>query len=141
MFVWFVIYCGWCCQSRIDIFIQVNNYTMKPLEEYMLFTKTGAENITVINSQGVRSCQCSLEFDVTEKNVPEPSLNFTVVRVYTQYLLYITPFNRNGSPQSCVFRLIIHGLPQQQCELCDLLPYFKSTTKRTDWHVFVLASP
>lgn len=62
-----------------DIFIQVNNYSMKPLEEYMLFTRTGAENITVINSQGVRSCQCSLEFDVTEKNVPEPSLNFTVV--------------------------------------------------------------
>lgn len=52
---------------------------MKPLEEYMLFTKTGAENITVINSQGVRSCQCSMEFDVTEKNVHEPSLNYTLV--------------------------------------------------------------
>lgn len=46
----------------------------------MLFTKTGAENITVHNFQGVRSCQCSMEFDVTQKYVPEPSLNFTVVR-------------------------------------------------------------
>lgn len=76
------------CRARgdscADIFIQVNNYTMKPLEEYMLFTRTGAENITVINSQGVRSCQCSLEFDVTEKNVPEPSLNFTVVCIYNR---------------------------------------------------------
>lgn len=55
---------------------------MKPLEEYMLFTKTGAENITVINSQGVRSAQCSMEFDVTQKFVPEPSLNFSVVNFY-----------------------------------------------------------
>lgn len=54
---------------------------MKPLEEYMLFTKTGAENITVHNFQGVRSCQCSMEFDVTQKYVPEPSLNFTVVKL------------------------------------------------------------
>ncbi|XP_037048941.1 contactin-associated protein-like 5 isoform X3 [Bradysia coprophila] len=61
-----------------NIFIQVNNYSMKPLEEYMLFTNTGAENITVINSQGVRSAQCSMEFDITQKFVPEPSLNFSV---------------------------------------------------------------
>lgn len=62
-----------------DIFIQVNNYSMKPLEEYMLFTNTGAENITVINSQGVRSAQCSMEFDITQKFASEPSLNFSVV--------------------------------------------------------------
>lgn len=54
---------------------------MKPLEEYMLFTKTGAENISVIHSQGVRSAQCSMEFDVLPKFVPEPSLNFTVVNI------------------------------------------------------------
>lgn len=59
---------------------------MKPLEEYMLFTKTGAENITVINSQGVRSCQCSMEFDVTQKYVPEPSLNFSMVRAWEKKL-------------------------------------------------------
>lgn len=55
---------------------------MKPLEEYMLFTNTGAENITVINSQGVRSAQCSMEFDITQKFVPEPSLNFSVVIIF-----------------------------------------------------------
>lgn len=65
--------------SFADIFIEVNNHSMKPLEEYMLFTKTGAENISVIHSQGVRSAQCSMEFDVPQKFVPEPSLNFTVV--------------------------------------------------------------
>lgn len=63
-----------------DIVIQVNNYSMKPIEEYMLFTKTEADNITVINSQGVRSCQCSMEFDVTQKYIPESSLNFSVVK-------------------------------------------------------------
>lgn len=69
----------------LDIIIQVNNYSMKPLEEYMLFTKTGAENITVINSQGVRSRQCSMEFDVTQKYVPEPSLNFSVVVIISSF--------------------------------------------------------
>lgn len=64
----------------VDIFVEVNNISMKPLEEYMLFTKSGAENISVIHSQGVRSAQCSMEFDVTQKLIPEPSLNFSVVR-------------------------------------------------------------
>lgn len=49
-----------------NIFIQVNNDTMKPLEEYMLFTKAEAEMIHVINSQGVRSAQCK-QFDVMPK--------------------------------------------------------------------------
>lgn len=48
----------------------------------MLFTNTGAENITVINSQGVRSAQCSMEFDIAQKFVPEPSLNFSVVIIF-----------------------------------------------------------
>lgn len=63
----------------VDIYIQVNNYSMKPLEEYMLFTKNGADNISVVNSQGVRSAQCSMEFDIAQKSIPEPSLNFSVV--------------------------------------------------------------
>lgn len=64
----------------VDIFIQVNNETMKPLEEYMLFTKSEAETITVINSQGVRSAQCK-QFDVIQKLTPfnEPALNMTSV--------------------------------------------------------------
>lgn len=58
---------------------------MKPLEEYMLFTKTGAENITVINSQGVRSAQCTAHFEVIEKLIAEPTLNFSLVcrHIYT----------------------------------------------------------
>ncbi|XP_053684108.1 axotactin isoform X1 [Sabethes cyaneus] len=61
-----------------NIFIQVNNDTMKPLEEYMLFTKSEAEMIHVINSQGVRSAQCK-QFDVIPKLTPfnEPMLNMT----------------------------------------------------------------
>lgn len=74
---------------------------MKPLEEYMLFTKTGAENISVIHSQGVRSAQCSMEFDVLPKFVPEPSLNFTVVNCFFLFFLIIlTHKNCNVFDQS-----------------------------------------
>lgn len=48
---------------------------MKPLEEYMLFTKTGAENITVTNFQGVRSAQCNAHFDALEQMISEPIFN------------------------------------------------------------------
>lgn len=47
-----------------DIYLSVNSYDMKPLEEYMLFTKNGAEKVIVTNSQGVRSAQCSSRFDL-----------------------------------------------------------------------------
>lgn len=46
---------------------------MKPLEEYMLFTKTGAEKVNVSNSQGVRSAQCSPHFDVIHKTPSGPT--------------------------------------------------------------------
>lgn len=45
----------------------------------MLFTKSGADNISVSNSQGVRSAQCSMEFDMAQKSISEPTLNFSVV--------------------------------------------------------------
>lgn len=48
---------------------------MKPLEEYMLFTKTGAENITVTNFQGVRSAQCTAQFDELPQLISEPIFN------------------------------------------------------------------
>lgn len=48
---------------------------MKPLEEYMLFTKTGAENITVTNFQGVRSAQCNAQFDTLPQLISEPIFN------------------------------------------------------------------
>lgn len=56
-----------------DIFIEVNEHAMKPLEEYMLFTKTGAEKVNVSNSQGVRSAQCSPHFDVIHKTPSGPT--------------------------------------------------------------------
>lgn len=62
-----------------DIYIQVNGHIMKPLEEYMLFTKSGADNITVINPQGVRSAQCNAKFDVSEQPTQEPMVNVSMV--------------------------------------------------------------
>lgn len=41
----------------------------------MLFTKTGAENITVTNFQGVRSAQCNAQFDVLPPLPSEPTFN------------------------------------------------------------------
>ncbi|XP_018318790.1 contactin-associated protein like 5-1 [Agrilus planipennis] len=65
----FAIYKGYSgCLS--NIFIEVNEHVMKPLEEYMLFTKTGAEKVNVSNSHGVRSAQCSSNFDIPHK-IPE----------------------------------------------------------------------
>ncbi|TMW48106.1 hypothetical protein DOY81_006814 [Sarcophaga bullata] len=61
-----------------NIYIQVNQYIMKPLEEYMLFTKSGADNITVINPQGVRSAQCVSKFDITEQPSQEPMVNVSL---------------------------------------------------------------
>jgi hypothetical protein len=54
---------------------------MKPLEEYMVFTKLGAEEITVVNSQGVRSAQCNSHFDVILKSLDEPTQNISLVRL------------------------------------------------------------
>lgn len=62
-----------------DIYIQVNGHIMKPLEEYMLFTKSGADNITVINPQGLRSAQCNAKFDVSEQPTQEPMVNVSMV--------------------------------------------------------------
>lgn len=62
----------------LDVFVQVNNQTMKPLEEYMLFTKTEAEHITVYNSQGVRSAQCHPHFEDTAKMIQEPTHNVSI---------------------------------------------------------------
>lgn len=51
---------------------------MKPLEEYMLFTKTEAEYITVFNSQGVRSAQCNARFEELTQLIQEPRLNVSI---------------------------------------------------------------
>lgn len=51
---------------------------MKPLDEYMLFTKTDAENILVLNPTGVRSAQCNAQFEVLQKLIDEPLLNISL---------------------------------------------------------------
>ncbi|KAK9892824.1 hypothetical protein WA026_022286 [Henosepilachna vigintioctopunctata] len=61
-----------------NIVIEVNEHVMKPLEEYMLFTKTGAEKVNVSNSQGVRSAQCSPNFDDYHEKLPgTPNMNIS----------------------------------------------------------------
>jgi hypothetical protein len=75
----FAIYKGYSgCLS--NIFIEVNEHVMKPLEEYMLFTKTGAEKVNVSNPHGVRSAQCSSHFDALHEKTPgTPNLNISQV--------------------------------------------------------------
>lgn len=51
---------------------------MKPLDEYMLFTKTDTENILVLNPTGVRSAQCNAQFEVKQKLMHEPLLNISL---------------------------------------------------------------
>lgn len=51
---------------------------MKPLDEYMLFTKTDAENILVLNPSGVRSAQCNAHFELVQKLIDEPLLNISL---------------------------------------------------------------
>ncbi|XP_028030555.1 contactin-associated protein-like 5 isoform X2 [Bombyx mandarina] len=46
-----------------NIFVEINDYIMKPLEEYMLFTRSDVEKVNAVNAQGVRSAQCSADFD------------------------------------------------------------------------------
>lgn len=73
-----------------DILIEVNEHVMKPLEEYMLFTKNGAEKVNVSNSHGVRSAQCSADFDVFHEKTPgTPNQNISQVFI-TQILFNTT---------------------------------------------------
>lgn len=51
---------------------------MKPLEEYMLFTKQGSETVRATILAGVRSAQCAVFH--TEPRGPEPPRNDSVVR-------------------------------------------------------------
>ncbi|XP_039285775.1 neurexin-4 isoform X2 [Nilaparvata lugens] len=59
-----------------NVFLDLNQYTMRPLDEYMLFTKT-TEEVNVMNSVGIRSAQCSF-FEVTHKPRPGPQLNNSI---------------------------------------------------------------
>jgi hypothetical protein len=69
----------------LDIYVEVNSDVMKPLEEYMLFTKAGSEKVNVTNALGIRSAQCGV-FDVSHNSKPSPSLNISLVSGQSQIL-------------------------------------------------------
>lgn len=76
---------------------------MKPLEEYMLFTKTGADNITVINSQGVRSAQCNSHFEIDGGGIVKSNANESVVSIlvfFFYFYLCFFKFSSISQPQS-----------------------------------------
>lgn len=57
----------------------MNEQVLKPLEEYMMFTKTETENIVVLNPSGVRSAQCNAKFETQhQKLVDEPLHNTSI---------------------------------------------------------------
>lgn len=62
-----------------DIFISVNGEkSMRPLEEYFIFTKRSEDQIRVMQPQGIRSAQCADHFDIIHRNI-ESTLNVSQV--------------------------------------------------------------
>lgn len=59
---------------------------MKPLEEYMLFTKKGSETVRVTAPAGVRSAQCAVFH--TQPRGLDPPKNDSVVSVSLSNQLY-----------------------------------------------------
>lgn len=55
-----------------NFLLDVNNQSMKPLEEYMMYTKADDDKIVVINPGGLRTAQCSAHFEVIQKLIDEP---------------------------------------------------------------------
>lgn len=60
---------------------------MKPLDEYMLFTKAASNTVFVKNPQGVRSARCA-SFEAMNKPRPGPSLNNSFVST-CKYCIWI----------------------------------------------------
>lgn len=60
---------------------------MKPLEEYMLFTKKGSETVRVTAPAGVRSAQCAVFH--TQPRGLEPPKNDSVVSVYIVSMKFV----------------------------------------------------
>lgn len=70
---------------------------MKPLEEYMLFTRSDSEKVNAVNAQGVRSALCSADFDEAywpEHNQLGASHNgsFLIVSFFSQDRSYYFAF-------------------------------------------------
>ncbi|XP_076275482.1 axotactin isoform X2 [Rhynchophorus ferrugineus] len=100
-----------------NIFITVNEHEMKPLEEYMLFTKAGSEKVNVSNSHGVRSAQCSADFDVVhEKTAGITNLNIsqgkdkTWVQDAPQRILYTSIYSTDSVEEDNVEHIIVIAL-------------------------------
>lgn len=66
---------------------------MAPLEEYMLFTRSDSEQVNVVNAQGVRSAQCSADFDEAWPEYDQLGAthngSFLIVRVFLS--IFIVP--------------------------------------------------
>ncbi|XP_030746121.1 contactin-associated protein-like 5 isoform X2 [Sitophilus oryzae] len=100
-----------------NIFIEVNKHVMKPLEEYMLFTKAGSEKVNVSNSHGVRSAQCSADFDVVHEKAPGiPNLNIsqgkdkTWVQDAPQRILYTSIYSADSVEEDNIEQIIVIAL-------------------------------
>ena len=86
MVLWYLVELLQCIfLYLLDIYVEVNSDLMKPLEEYMLFTKTGSEKVNVTNALGIRSAQCGV-FAVSHKLKLSPSLNISLVSGQFQIL-------------------------------------------------------
>ncbi|CAG9818527.1 unnamed protein product [Phaedon cochleariae] len=97
-----------------NIFIEVNEHVMKPLEEYMLFTKTGTEKVNVSNQHGVRSAQCSSDFDKIHEKAPvTTNLNIsqgtdkTWVQDAPQRVLYSSIYSDTAEEEDETEKLVI----------------------------------
>ncbi|KAI5716611.1 hypothetical protein M8J76_009357 [Diaphorina citri] len=69
-----------------NVFLEVNNASMKPLAEYMLFEKSGSEHVHVSTPGGVRSAQCA-SFDTLARPWIDPSLNISVPTENTAWFI------------------------------------------------------
>ena len=66
----------------VDVVVSINGGPgMKPLEEYMLFTKQGSETVRATIPAGVRSAQCAV-FHEQPRGL-DPPRNDSVVRNYS----------------------------------------------------------
>lgn len=80
-----------------NIFLEINNQTMEPVDEYMFFKKDGAELTETLNPSGVRSSQCNVHFDIIQKLIDKPLLNTSLGNDYKKLnlniLLYLLIIN------------------------------------------------
>lgn len=74
---------------------------MKPLEEYMLFTKQGSETVRATMPAGVRSAQCAV-FHVQPHGLDPPKNDSNVVSNLFEFFPAIPAFDRLSLRFSCL---------------------------------------